>query len=198
MLGRPASRTYPDKQLAPSEAPIALSIDGLSAPGVDDVSLAVRAGEILGLAGLVGAGRTELARAIYGANAATAGAVRVGDAALPGKPGASVRAGLAMIPESRKDDGLILRRPIHENVSLTSLPRLQRFGFVRRGAERAQVRDALERVTGTPLLEAPAGSLSGGNQQKLLFARALLINPGVLIADEPTRGDRRRGEARHL
>ena len=93
-----------------------------------------------------------------------------------------------MIPESRKDDGLILRRPIRENVSLTSLRRFQRFGFVRRGAERAPVRDALERVTGSSLLEAPAGSLSGGNQQKLLFARALLIEPGVLIADEPTRG----------
>jgi ABC-type sugar transport system ATPase subunit len=188
MLGRPASRTYPDKQPPSSQGPIALSIEGMSALGVHDVSLAVRAGEILGLAGLVGAGRTELARAIYGANATTAGEVHVGDAALPGKPAASVRAGLAMIPESRKDDGLILRRPIHENVSLTSLPRLQRLGFVRRRAERALVRDALERVTGTSLLEAPAGSLSGGNQQKLLFARALLINPGVLIADEPTRG----------
>ncbi len=93
-----------------------------------------------------------------------------------------------MIPESRKDDGLILRRPIRENVSLTSLRRFQRFGFVHRGAERAAVRDALERVTGSSLIEAPAGSLSGGNQQKLLFARALLIRPGVLIADEPTRG----------
>jgi len=188
MLGRPVSRTYPDKRPPSPEAPIALAIDGLSAPGVDDVSLTVRAGEIVGLAGLVGAGRTELARAIYGASPPAAGAVRVAGAALPGRPGASIHAGLAMIPESRKDDGLILRRPIRENVSLTSLPRLQRFGFVRRGAERAQVRDALERVTGTQLLEAPAGSLSGGNQQKLLFARALLIDPGVLIADEPTRG----------
>ena len=188
MLGRPASRTYPDRQPPPADAPIALTVDGLSAPGVHDVSLTVRAGEIVGLAGLVGAGRTELARAIYGANSASVGEVRVGGAALQGKPGASLRAGLAMIPESRKDDGLILRRSIRENVSLPSLPRLQRFGFVRRGAERAQVRDALERVTGTSLLDAPVASLSGGNQQKLLFARALLIGPGVLLADEPTRG----------
>jgi ABC-type sugar transport system, ATPase component len=188
MLGRPISRTYPDKRPPSSDSPIALSIDGLSAPGVVDVSLKVRAGEIVGLAGLVGAGRTELARAIYGASPTTAGGVQIAGATLPGRPGASIQVGLAMIPESRKDDGLILRRPIRENVSMTSLPRLQRFGFVRRGAERAQVRGALERVTGTHLLEAPAGSLSGGNQQKLLFARALLIDPGVLIADEPTRG----------
>jgi ribose transport system ATP-binding protein len=188
MLGRPVSRTYPDKLPPSPDAPVTLSVDGLSAPGVVDVSLSVRAGEIVGLAGLVGAGRSELARAIYGANPSSAGEVRVRDDHVAGTPGASIKAGLAMIPESRKDDGLVLRRPIHENVSLTSLPRLHRFGFVRRGAERAQVREALERVTGTALLDAPAGSLSGGNQQKLLFARALLIAPGVLIADEPTRG----------
>jgi len=188
MLGRPASRTYPDKRPPSPDAPIAMSIDNLSAPGVHDVSFTVRAGEIVGLAGLVGAGRTELARAIYGATPTSTGGVHVAGTTLSGRPGASIRAGLAMIPESRKDDGLIMRRPIRENVSLTSLPHLQRLGFVRRAAERAQVRDALERVTGTPLLDAPAGSLSGGNQQKLLFARALLIEPGVLIADEPTRG----------
>ncbi len=142
----------------------------------------------MGLAGLIGAGRSELARAIYGATPATAGTVRSAGTALTGRPAASIAAGVALIPESRKDDGLILRRPIRENVSLTSVGRFGRFGFVRRGMEAGQVRDALERVDGSPLLESPAGSLSGGNQQKLLFARALLIEPGVLLADEPTRG----------
>jgi rhamnose transport system ATP-binding protein len=188
MLGRPASRAYPDKRLPPVDSPIAIAIEGLSAPGVEDVSLTLRAGEIVGLAGLIGAGRSELALAIYGASQATAGGVHVAGAALPGRPAASIEAGVALIPESRKDDGLILRRPIRENVSLTSLRRFKRLGFVRRGPERAKVREALERVDASPLLEAPAGSLSGGNQQKLLFARALLIEPGVLIADEPTRG----------
>ena len=188
MLGRPAGRAYPEKRLPRGDAPVALVIEGLSAPGVEDASLTLRAGEIVGLAGLVGAGRSELARAIYGASPTTAGDVRMGGAALPGRPDASIDAGLALIPESRKDDGLILRRPIRENVSLTSLRRFQRFGFVRRGSERMEVREVLDRVDGSPLLEASAGSLSGGNQQKLLFARALLIEPGVLIADEPTRG----------
>jgi ribose transport system ATP-binding protein len=188
MLGRPAGRAYPDKRMPAADAPIALAIEGLSAPGVEDATLTLRAGEIVGLAGLVGAGRSELARAIYGVAPATAGDVHVSGAVLPGRPAASIAAGVALIPESRKDDGLILRRPIRENVSLTSLKRFQRLGFVRRGAERVQVRDALDRVTGSSLLEAPAGALSGGNQQKLLFARALLINPGVLLADEPTRG----------
>ncbi len=188
MLGRPAGRAYPEKRLPPADSPVALAIDGLSAPGVKDATLTLRAGEIVGLAGLIGAGRSELALAIYGASPTTTGVVHVAGAALPGRPGASIDAGVALIPESRKDDGLILRRPIRENVSLTSLPRFQRLGFVRRGPERVEVRDALERVDGSPLLEAPAGSLSGGNQQKLLFARALLIDPGVLIADEPTRG----------
>ena len=188
MLGRPVGRAYPDKRLPPLDAPVALAVDGLTAPGVRDATLTLRAGEIVGLAGLVGAGRSELARAIYGATTAVAGGVQVAGSDLAGRPGASIDAGVAMIPESRKDDGLILRRPIRENVSLTSLRRVQRFGFVHRGAERAAVRDALERVTGSSLIEAQAGSLSGGNQQKLLFARALLIRPGVLIADEPTRG----------
>jgi ribose transport system ATP-binding protein len=188
MLGRPAGRAYPAKQFPPPDARVALSIDGLSAPGVENATLTLRAGEIVGLAGLVGAGRSELARAIFGASTATAGGVHVAETVLPGRPAASLEAGVAMIPESRKDDGLILRRPVRENVSLTSLGRFQRLGFMRRGAERARVRDALGRVDGSPAIEASAGSLSGGNQQKLLFARAILIQPSVLIADEPTRG----------
>jgi ABC-type sugar transport system ATPase subunit len=189
MLGRPIGRAYPEKRMPAADAPIALAIEGLVAPGVEGATLTLRAGEILGLAGLVGAGRSELARAIYGANPTTAGGVQVAGAIPPGRgPAASIDAGVALIPESRKDDGLILRRPIRENVSLTSLKRFQRLGFVRHGAERTEVRDALGRVGGTPLLEAMAGSLSGGNQQKLLFARATLIGPSVLLADEPTRG----------
>jgi ABC-type sugar transport system ATPase subunit len=188
MLGRSAERAYPDKQPPPADAPVALSVSGLRAPGVRDVSLDIRAGEIVGLAGLVGAGRSELARAIYGAAPTTSGSASAGAQGLVGNPLASLAAGVVMIPESRKDDGLLLQRPVRENVSLTTLESLARLGFVQRGAERERVGSVLGRVSGTDRLELPAVALSGGNQQKLMFARALLAGPRVLIADEPTRG----------
>jgi ABC-type sugar transport system ATPase subunit len=109
--------------------------------------------------------------------------------ALSGGPRARLRAGLAMIPESRKEDGLLLGRSVTENVSLANLSAVSRYGFVRRGAERRRTREALERWTvRADGPGAPASSLSGGNQQKLLFARMLLCGPKVLVADEPTRG----------
>lgn len=188
MLGRSVSRTYPPKQRPPADAPLALSVRDLTAAGVAGASLAIRAGEIVALAGLVGAGRSELARAIYGAIPSTAAELTAGTVALPGGPGGSLRAGVAMIPESRKDEGLMLGRPVRENVSLASLPRLGRLGFVRRRAETARCAAALDQATATRELEMAPSALSGGNQQKLLFARALLVEPTVLIADEPTRG----------
>lgn len=188
MLGRSVERIYPAQRAATADAPTVLSVRDLHAPGVAGVSLDLRAGEIVGLAGLIGAGRTELARAIYGVATRTSDAVRVHDRPVDGRPSALLRAGVAMIPESRKDDGLLLRRPVRENVSLSSLAQLSRFGMVRRGREMARVRDALGRASAAAITEQRAGALSGGNQQKLLFARALLASPDVLIADEPTRG----------
>jgi ABC-type sugar transport system ATPase subunit len=188
MLGRSVGRTYPPKNPPPTDAPLALTVRNLTAAGVDGASLDIRAGEIVGLAGLVGAGRSELARAIFGAVPATASELTAGATPLPGKPLGSIRAKVTMIPESRKDDGLMLRRPVRENVSLASLPRLGRFGFVRRRLEADRVRHALTSVAAASALETPPAALSGGNQQKLMFARALLTQPAVLIADEPTRG----------
>ncbi len=188
MLGRSVGRTYPPKQLAAADGPVALAVRDLSASGVSGATLDVRAGEIVGIAGLVGAGRSELARAIFGAIPATAAELRAGSITLSGTPVGSIRAGLAMIPESRKDDGLMLRRPVRENVSLASLRQFARSGFIRRRAESAGVGDALRRVAAEGALEATPTTLSGGNQQKLLFARAVLARPAVLIADDPTRG----------
>ena len=174
MLGRSVSRTYPPKQVPPADAPVALTVRDLTAVGVSGASLEIRTGEIVALAGLVGAGRTELARAIFGAAPVTAGEMSAGTTRLTGTPLGSLRANVSMIPESRKDDGLLLRRPVRENVSLASLPALGRFGFVRRGIEATLAREALRKVAASDNLEVTPVTLSGGNQQKLMFARALL------------------------
>jgi ABC-type sugar transport system ATPase subunit len=170
---------------------------------VNNVSLEVRAGEIVGLAGLVGAGRTELARAVQGASPIAAGIVSVagGRELASGPPGApgrlrrqgSIRralaAGLAMIPESRQEQGLFPGRSVTENVSLASLGQFSRLGFVRGRDERGAVGRMLGKVdVRAPSQAAPVSTLSGGNQQKVLFARMLLCGPRVLVADEPTRG----------
>ena len=194
MLGRSLDATFPPKRLAAAEAPVVLSVRDLVAPGVNGVSFELRAGEILGLAGLVGAGRTEVARAIYRANRVRSGSVSVaavGSGAVPvtGTPRSAMRAGVLMIPESRKEQGLLLGRSVRENVSLSTLSQVSVGGMVQPGAERRRVRDVLKRVDARGGGQAvPASSLSGGNQQKLLFARSLLRDPKVLIADEPTRG----------
>jgi ribose transport system ATP-binding protein len=193
MLGRSHDATFPAKQPVAADAPVVLSVRDLVAPGVAGVSLELHAGEILGLAGLVGAGRSEVARAIYRANRVAAGTVSVvsegRELAVTGTPRTALRSGLAMIPESRKEQGLLLDRPVTENVTLSSLAEVSRAGMVRRGPERRTVRQILTRVDvrgASPA--APAAALSGGNQQKLLFGRSLLRDPRVLIADEPTRG----------
>ena len=196
MLGRSVDATFPARRLAPAGAPTVLSVRDLVAPGVHGVSFDLRAGEIVGLAGLVGAGRTEVARAIYRANRVHSGSVSIvagtegrGGSAVAGTPRAALRAGVAMIPESRKEQGLLLSRPVKENVILSTLAAVSVAGLVKQAAERRTVRDVLTRVDARGGgLSAPASALSGGNQQKLLFARSLLRDPKVLIADEPTRG----------
>jgi simple sugar transport system ATP-binding protein/ribose transport system ATP-binding protein len=190
MLGRPLTSTFPEKRAAAPGAPVLLSVRELCAPGVDGASLELRAGEILGIAGLVGAGRTELARAIYGATRVESGTIELAHGSSPGRsPRRSLDSGLAMIPESRKDEGLIFSRSSIENATLSRLRQLTSLGVVRRARERRAARDVLERcdVRGAQYT-APVSALSGGNQQKVLFARTLLCGPRVLVADEPTRG----------
>ena len=193
MLGRSLDATFPAKRPVQASAPAVLSVRDLVAPGVHGVSFDLRAGEILGLAGLVGAGRTEVARAIYRANRVQSGSVTVtgegSPVAVTGNPRTAMRSGVLMIPESRKEQGLLLGRPVRENVTLSTLTQISRAGMVQRGPERRTVRDVLARVDARGGGQAvPAAALSGGNQQKLLFARSLLRTPLVLIADEPTRG----------
>ena len=190
MLGRPLTSTFPVKTAPAADAPVVLSVRKLSAPGVESASFELRAGEILGLAGLVGAGRTELARAIFGAASVDSGEVVLGSGVRLGRsPGRSLRAGLALIPESRKDDGLLFLRSSLENATLSRLGALSTAGIIRRGRERRAGGEVLERcgVRGASF-SAPVSALSGGNQQKVLLARVLLCRPDVVIADEPTRG----------
>jgi simple sugar transport system ATP-binding protein/ribose transport system ATP-binding protein len=190
MLGRPLTSTFPAKQFPPLDSNVLLEVRGLSAPGVSNATFDLRAGEILGIAGLVGAGRTELARALYGAAPISSGSARLttGEPLARG-PRQSLAAGLAMIPESRKDHGLIFSRSVIENTTLSRLGSLTACGIVRRAQERRTASTVLDRcdVRGAPF-SAPVRALSGGNQQKVLLARTLLCSPRVLIADEPTRG----------
>jgi ribose transport system ATP-binding protein len=190
MLGQPLSSTFPPKVFPAEDAPVALAVRDLHGPGVEGASFELRAGEILGLAGLVGAGRTELVRTIYGAAPVHSGEALLATGRRIGwNPRRSLDSGVAMIPESRKDQGLIYGRSSIENSTLSRLPTFSSLGIVRRRSERKAARRVLERcgVVGASF-GAPVDTLSGGNQQKVLLARMLLCEPGVVLADEPTRG----------
>lgn len=174
---------------------VAMRVEKLNrGAAVRDVSFEVRAGEVLGIAGLIGAGRTELLRAIFGADRAESGGVCLGDDTTPRRfkePRQAVRAGLAMIPEDRKQHGLLLPQPVRTNITLG---RLRQYagrwtGWVRRGPERAAVeRQVRARDVQCESIEQPLDQLSGGNQQKVVIARWLLHGAQVMLFDEPTRG----------
>jgi rhamnose transport system ATP-binding protein len=190
MVGRTVELSFPEKSYPAANAPVVLSVRGLFARNVNDVSLDVRAGEIVGLAGLIGSGRSEVARATFGADHRFAGEVEVqGRSVDVRRPRDAINAGVALLPESRKEQGLLMRQSIVQNVSLVHLRQFVTGTFVRSGKEREEV----ERVVGGLDVKAPSvttmvENLSGGNQQKVLFAKWLFRPPKVLIADEPTRG----------
>jgi ABC-type sugar transport system ATPase subunit len=189
MLGRKLGAQFPDKRPPASDAELVLEAIGIGGPGFWDVSLRLHAGEIIGLAGLVGAGRTELGRAIAGAAPINAGRLELkGRPVRFRSPREAGRSGLLMIPESRRDQGLFYLRSVHENVSISSLARFSRLGLIRSGAERRATDEMLDRVAIDSTAERAVANLSGGNQQKVLFARTMLGRPVVLLADEPTRG----------
>lgn len=193
MIGEALENTFPARSIAPSDSPNVLEVRDIRVPGaVDGVSFEVRAGEILGLAGLVGSGRSELAHAIFGADARSSGTVFVdGDEVSMSGPWDSIAAGIALLPESRKDQGLVLGRSSTFNISLASIRSKgqSRAGFINQKVERSTTSEIADRVTvNARSLDSPVAFLSGGNQQKVMFAKWLLTDPKVLIADEPTRG----------
>jgi L-arabinose transport system ATP-binding protein len=154
------------------------------------VSFSVQAGEVVGFAGLVGAGRTELAKVVFGELPRTSGSVFVDERLVSiHRPSDGVAEGIGYAPEDRKREGLILMRSVLENASLAVLRRLSRFHFIQRRLERQLAGEYIERLrVRTPSLEQEVGKLSGGNQQKVVLARWLAAKPKVLILDEPTRG----------
>jgi len=187
MVGRNLERLFPAADEPGSEE--VLQVNGLTGNGFRDVSFSVRAGEILGIAGIVGAGRTELVRAIAGADPVAAGSVSISGTPLRlGDPLTAIRAGIALVPEDRKAEGIVLDMPIADNIAVTNLDRLAEGGWVKPGRVRATAQSAIARlqVKGAP--EQHVRALSGGNQQKVVIAKWLERKPKVIILDEPTRG----------
>ena len=190
MVGREVSQIHPPSEAPPGDVVLALRGLGCREGGVHGVDLDVRAGEIVGLAGLVGAGRTELARVLFGLTPADTGEIRIdGRPVRIRSPRDAVDHGIAYVPEDRRRHGVIPEMPVAHNTSLAVLRRLFPGGWLRPDREIGEalgyIRDLGIRTDG-PL--APAGSLSGGNQQKVALARWLATRPRVLILDEPTQG----------
>ena len=189
MVGRDLTDIFP--KLPAEIGDVVLEVDGLTRTGAfEDISLTVRAGEIVGLAGLVGAGRTEVARAIFGLDRAQAGTIRVaGERVVASDPARGVAAGIAYVPEDRKRDGIVPSASIRANISLPVLGELSSGGWVSRGKEQRLAHEQVAALgVSPPVIERPVDTLSGGNQQKVVIAKWLAAKPRVLILDEPTRG----------
>ena len=188
MVGRRLEEQYP--RLRRELGPVSLQVRDLAGPGVQGVSFTLRQGEILGFSGLMGSGRTELMKLIYGASNITGGQIQVdGHDLQPRSPADGLGAGIAYISEDRKGDGLVLELSVRENMSLCALNEFNKGGKIDGKAERQAVADYVRLFNiKTPSSEQLIKLLSGGNQQKVAIAKGLLTRPKVLILDEPTRG----------
>ena len=191
MVGRDLKQFFPRTEDRPL-GPVRLEVRSLLYPGGSDVpaSFALRGGEIVGMAGLMGAGRTELAETLFGLRRRRAGAVLMDGAPVDARlPGDAVAAGLLLVPEDRRQHGLVLEESVRDNLALPNLDRLSFLRLVARRAEAALARDTIARLRiRTPGPGQPVGLLSGGNQQKVVLGKWLARQPRVLLCDEPTRG----------
>ncbi len=190
MVGRELDAVFPKRSVATADVALALHEVTNRAAGVHDVSLSVRRGEILGLAGLVGSGRTQLAEILFGLTPAESGEIRVQGAAVRiTSPADAIRVGIGYVPEDRRQHGVVLDMSIAANTSLASLEAVSKNGLIDRDAERAAAQKYVERFRiKAPSVDVSVDTLSGGNQQKVALARWLSTRPSVLILDEPTQG----------
>jgi ribose transport system ATP-binding protein len=189
MVGRELQDLYPSAPDAPPGEEL-LRVERLSRPGViEDISFTLRRGEILGIAGLVGSGRTEVLRAVFGADRAEGAITVKGRRQAMKSPEDGVAAGIGFLTEDRKGQGLALGMPIRENATMASLKRFSSFGFIRKKAETEETDGHIQALANrTPSGEQLAGNLSGGNQQKVVLAKWLATQSDILFFDEPTRG----------
>jgi ribose transport system ATP-binding protein len=191
MVGRSIEDQYPRRYTESDSAAVVLTVDSLTASGrFADISFTLRSGEILGIAGLVGAGRTEVIRAIAGADRYDSGSIQVRDKALAkGNVRAAIAAGIGHVPEDRKVQGLVLDASVNDNLGYATLASTARAGLADFAGQRARaVKVANTLRIRMNSIDQPVGSLSGGNQQKAVFGRWIIAASTVLLLDEPTRG----------
>jgi rhamnose transport system ATP-binding protein len=190
MVGRELSTVFPKKAVDLGETVLELRGLCCRAARITDVSLTVRAGEILGLAGLVGAGRTELARTLFGLTPADAGEIRLaGRPVTIDSPGAAIGLGIGYVSEDRRRHGVILEMSIAANSTMAAFSSISSFGLLDFSSERRTATELIQRLgIKTPSVETPVANLSGGNQQKVALARWLASRPEIMILDEPTQG----------
>src|SRR6516165_12408770 len=188
MVGRSLDALYPKEKVEPGK--VVLRVRNLRRAGVfKEISFEVRQGEIVGLAGLVGAGRSEVARAIFGIDPLDSGEVLIGDTTLSNHaPQAAMAAGIGFVPEDRQQQGLVMEMTVMRNATLTILRQLKRLGLVSKEKERQIATRWTQRIQLKGHIEEPVNILSGGNQQKVVLVKWLATEPKLLIVDEPTRG----------
>jgi len=189
MVGRQLGELYPKDELERGD--VVLEAQGLEdGRELHEVNINLRSGEILGIAGLAGAGRTALAETLFGIRPSTAGRVKIGGRTAKLKhPGQAIRQGMGFVPEDRKQQGLFLNMAVRENLVISALPEISRFSFVNFRYAEIIARDFVEKLKiRTPSMKQLVRNLSGGNQQKVIIARWLTLKPRILILDEPTRG----------